>query len=82
MLTVTIILEMFSEYRVPAECGKAWHNYVSNLTWISLEVGIHKSLMVSVDGPGHAWPGLGEAQSSRDIATLYNIPLQTRETCM
>lgn len=54
--------------------------HVSQLTWISLEVGIHESLVVSVDGPGHARPGLGEAQSSRDIAALHDVPLQTQET--
>lgn len=53
--------------------------HVSQLTWISLEVGIHKPLVVSVDGPGHAWPGLGEAQSPGDITTLQDVPLQTQE---
>lgn len=50
------------------------------LTWVGLEVGVHEPLVVSVDGPGHARPGLGEAQSSGNIAALHDVSLQTQET--
>lgn len=34
--------------------------------------------MVTINGPCHAWPSLGNAQGPGDIATLYNIALQIR----
>lgn len=48
----------------------------SLLTWVCSEVGIYEPLVVTIDGPCHAWPRLGNAQGPRDIATLHNIALQ------
>lgn len=46
------------------------------LTWVRSEVGIYEPLVVTVDGPCHAWPSLGNTQGPRDITTLHNIALQ------
>ncbi|KAB1262309.1 hypothetical protein Cadr_000021592 [Camelus dromedarius] len=63
-----------------AKGSRAVQQWRERLTWVSLEVGVQESLVVSEDGPGHTWPGLGEAQSPRDVPALHDISLQTRET--
>lgn len=49
------------------------------LTWVGPEVGVYKLLVVAIDGPSHAGPGLGNAQGPGDITTLYHVALQTQK---
>jgi hypothetical protein len=51
---------------------------LKQLTWIHPEVGIYEPLVISIDGPGHTRPGLGDAQGPGDIAALHNVALQTQ----
>lgn len=45
------------------------------LTWVSFEISVYKSLMVTVDGSCYTRPGLSNAESTRDIVAFYNFSL-------
>lgn len=46
------------------------------LTWVGFEIGINKSLVISIDCSCHARPRLGNAECAGHIIALYNLSLQ------
>lgn len=48
------------------------------LTWVGFEIGINKSLVISIDCSCHARPWLGNAERTRHIIAFYNLSLQVQ----
>lgn len=48
------------------------------LTWVGFEIGINKSLVISVDCSCHARPWLGNAERTGHVIALYYLSLQVQ----
>lgn len=69
-----VLLQIFSVFIL--QCKQ--HSLGTFLTWVGFEIGINKSLIITIDCSCHARPWLGNAERTRHIIALYNLSLQVQ----
>lgn len=71
---IKVLLKIFRVFIL--QCKK--YSLGTFLTWVGFEIGINKSLIVTIDCSCHARPWLGNAERTRHITALYNLSLKVQ----